>query len=1224
MNIHSWRFRVWLTMAVFAGLGGILLGQSATGSITGTVKDSTGAVIPGATVTVTNPANKVTETATSGDDGVFVLPQLPPGKYTVTAELPGFKKAEKTDVFLTPTTKLNAGDFVLEVGAVNEAVTVSADTGQLQIKSESGEKSDLITNVQIKDLALNGRNMLDLLKTVPGIVSTVNGQVSGPGGLGSFNINGTRGNQHEFVIDGSSDVDTGSNGTLHVTVNPDAVSEAKILTSNYQAEYGKAGGGFIQLVTKSGTNNFHGTGRFFHRHEGLNANNFFRNAEGRRPDGTEIQPRSLYRYNYFGYDVGGPVWIPGLKFNKDKDKLFFFWNQEFYRQLVPGGARNIRVPSLAERNGDFSQAVDGNGNKIFIRDPLKTGNCSASDQTACFPGNIISRDRWFKDGQAILKVFPEPNFPGENRFNYTSSLSNPYPRREDVLRIDYNISEKTRLMARMINNDDLQLLPYGTFASGLNFPLTRIVFPQPGINASITLSHTFSPTLTNEFIFGPSRNRLTLEAEDDKAFSKTQNITFPLLFANVNNGYLPNFTFGGVSNIAGFPNTSFNGLPFKNVNHTFNFIDNVSKVWGLHVTKAGIFAQRSRKNQTSFGPINANINFSHDTANPLTTGHPYANALLGIYNTYQQANNFLTGQYRYWNVEGYVQDTWKVTPRFTLDYGLRLSWYEPQFDDRHQTGVFNPSLFDRSKAVRLYEPILVGSATRAVDPASKPATPSASNTLAGNFIGLIVPGSGDIANGIGRTNQGYPKGGFDDNGLLWGPRIGFAYNIFGDRKTVLRGGFGISYDRIQGNQAFDMITAPPAILTPTLFFGRLEELGAGGGALAPPNVFGYAKDGKIPTVYSTSLGVQRDVGFGTVVEIGYVGTLSRHLNQQRNLNAIPYLATFLRENQDPTRFAGGVVPEVEPNLPQAYVNAGFKFSGNLAKRREFMRPFPGYGDIAFREDVGSANYHSLQVSANRRFSRSLNFGIAYTWSKTMDTANGDGEYTNPYNTRAYDYRLASFDRTHIFVANYVYNLPKVAHYLGDNWLLKGILDNWQISGISQFVSGSPFELGIGITGVNAGQRITGSYTEGPRFYLRSNPRGGPNGLLIDPNAFVLPKIGDIAPWPRTYLRNPGINNHDISLFKNFPLSGEESRYLQMRFEMFNAFNHTQFSGINAGTNLATATAATGNAIFNDYPNVAITNTLRPAANSLPLGRFFGEYNGARDPRIIQLGVKVYF
>jgi hypothetical protein len=1261
-RFHLKRLIPALALVLFAATTG--LGQSTSGSITGTVKDSAGAPVPDASVRVNNPATNLTRRLTTNNAGVFTAPQLPPGNYTIVVEKAGFKKLEKTNIVLNALDLINAGDFTLDVGAVSDTVTVTAEQGRIEIQSETGERSGLVTGMQLRELALNGRNYHDFLKTMPGIITgNVNaGQVaSSTGSLGSFNVNGTRANQKELTVDGSSNIDTGNNVDSHAAVNPDAIAEVKVLTSNFQAEYGRAGGAFISVVTKSGTREFHGGGRYFHRNEGLNANNYFRNAQGRDARGVEVQPRNLYRYNSVGYEIGGPIYIPGLGFNKSKEKLFFYWNQEFYEQLAPEGARNIRMPTEAERNGDFSQTFDGNGSRVFISDPTKldaNGNrlsCGAAntlqDPGGCFVSNgrlhVIPANRFYSSGQAILNVYPLPNVSGRNDFNYTSSVSTKYPRREDILRVDWNITERTHLAARYTNNKEDRLLAYGSFASGLNFPFSPISFPRPGRNGALTLTHTFSPTLTNEFIFGPSSNFIDLRPADDNALAKTYNVNVPKLFPNIGFGYVPNFRFGGINNQT-FPSIDFNGLPFINQNHTFNFIDNVSKIVGSHALKMGFYAQRSRKDQTVFARTDGDINFNNDPNNPLNAGHPYANALLGIYNNYTQANNFPKGLYRYWNIEGYIQDNWKATRRLTLDYGLRISYYEPQYDRLLQTGVFNPTEYNRAKTIRLYSPVCINSAStcpsganrRAVDPALLVPgfTPAASNTLPSNFIGALVLGSGDLANGIGRADQGYPRGGYDGRGMQWGPRLGFGYDVFGDGKTVVRGGFGISYDRVQGNVAFDQIANPPTVIQPQLLFGRLADLTPGqSGLIGPSSVIGYARDGKLPTIYSMSLSVQRDIGFNTVVDVAYVGTLSRHLFQQRNLNAIPFGALFTRAAQDPTRFAGGIVPTSDPTIAQVYKDAGLAFDGSKALPDNLIKPYPGLGTISFRENTGTSNFNSLQVAVNRRFSRGFTFSIAYTLSKALGTNVGDFDFVNPYNVRLYDYRLLGFDRTHSYVMTYVYELPKLGKRLGDNWLTRGLLDGWQISGITSLISGNPFEPGVGVTGSNANQRITGSWTEPPRYRLKGDPTKGPDGLLINPDAFIFPEIGSLGQGERSYIRNPGINNTDLSIFKKFNLgNADKGRYIQLRLEMFNVFNHTQFSGINAGTNLAVPNGRdangntvflTGNDIFARYKEVIISNNIRgqrPGDATRPLGTFFGEYNGARDPRIIQLGVKINF
>src|SRR5262249_52326822 len=443
-------------------------GQSTSGSITGTVKDNAGAPVADASVLVTNPATNLTRKVTTNSVGVFTATQLPPGNYTIAVEKGGFKKFEKTNVILNAIDLVNAGDFTLDVGAVTDTVTVTADAGRMEIQSETGERSGLVTGTQLKELAINGRKYHDFLKTLPGVITgtvTSGATASSTGSLGSFNVNGTRSNQKELTVDGSSNIDTGNNVDTHAALNPDAIAEVKVLTSNFQAEYGRAGGAFISVVSKSGTKEFHGVGRFFHRNDGLNANNYFRDAnqtDAFRNNGKSA--RALYRYNTEGYEIGGPIWLPFLGFNKEKNKLFFYWNQEWYQQFVPEGARNIRVPTQAERNGDFSQTKDNVGNQIFVRDPLLTGNCNATDQTACFrDGGVLNKipaNRFFSSGQAILNLYPAPNVTGRDDFNYTSSVSTLYPRREDTLRVDYNITDRTRLSARYTNNKEERLLAY--------------------------------------------------------------------------------------------------------------------------------------------------------------------------------------------------------------------------------------------------------------------------------------------------------------------------------------------------------------------------------------------------------------------------------------------------------------------------------------------------------------------------------------------------------------------------------------------------------------------------------------------------------------------------------------------------------------------------------------------------------------------------------------------
>src|SRR5262245_6823566 len=642
--------KFWAALAIVIALAVVAFGQS-DGSITGQVKDSNSSAVAGATVRIVNPANGVSRTMATDADGIFVAPQLPPGAYTISVEKQGFKKVEKSNVILSTSDKLNAGDFTLEVGQVTEAVQIQADAGQLQIKTESGERADLVSGQQLRSIGLNGRNAIDLARLVPGVIS--GGAASGSGAstvtniTGNFTINGTRNTQHEYTVDGVTNYNLGNNTGALVSVNPDALEEVKILTSNYQAEYGRSGGGFIALTTRSGTNEYHGSGRYFRRHDSLNANTFFNNARGGSENGF---PRPLYRFNYYGWDFGGPVPFVG---SKQERKLFFFINQEYYSQLVPqASSMNIRVPTDAERGGNFSQSVDGSGNKIFVKDPQLSGACNNNSQVACFPNNTIPIDRLYGPGVAILKLFPESNTTaGGNSYNYTSQVPSSYPRRENIIRIDWQIAASTRLSGRWVHNYDDQQFAYGTTTGSWNWPLTVTDRKNgPGNVLSFTLTHNFSPTLINEFIFGTGRGGVTIAPSDDRATRSATGINTPLLFPDANEpGRIPSMLFNGIANI---PNSSTNtnqggalGAAQTSVFGAFdqrfvinNFIDNLTKVSGKHAFKFGFYYQRASNASNSQNHVQSDIDFSHNASNTLSTGHPFANALLGIYNSYTQAS----------------------------------------------------------------------------------------------------------------------------------------------------------------------------------------------------------------------------------------------------------------------------------------------------------------------------------------------------------------------------------------------------------------------------------------------------------------------------------------------------------------------------------------------------------------------------------------------------------
>ena len=479
---------------------------------------------------------------------------------------------------------------------------------------------------QMENIAVNSRSCLDLVKTVPGVVSTVNLETAGPGGLASVSANGVRTNSNQLTINGISNVDTGSNGSVNATVSLDSVQEFRILAGVYQAEFGRSMGAQISLVTKSGTSQFHGSTYWFHRNDSLNANNWLNNRNG--------LPRNKFRFNDLGYTIGGPAYIP--KVLPTKNKLFFFWSEEFQRQLCPQGARDVTVPTALERTGDFSKSVDNNGNPFTITDPTAG---------APFPNNVIPANRLYAPGIALLKFMSLPNVsnactqtPGVagciKGYNYQSQVSDQYPRREDLIRIDYNLTSNLRVFGSYINNNNTYQSEYGSFVLGTNLPINPIEYANPGYLWSLGSTYVISPTMTNEFNIGVSDNSILITQTGTAYTSAASGVNLPLLYGNaVQNSYIPQVGFGG-SRLANSPNWGTNDAPFINYNTTIDITDSVAKVWKQHTIKAGMYLQRSRKNQTSFGAFNGTYNLGDNSANPYDTGFGFSNAALGTYNSF--------------------------------------------------------------------------------------------------------------------------------------------------------------------------------------------------------------------------------------------------------------------------------------------------------------------------------------------------------------------------------------------------------------------------------------------------------------------------------------------------------------------------------------------------------------------------------------------------------------
>jgi len=1169
------------TLALASAVG---VAQTTTGSLTGSVIDPTGASIAAVPVTVTEQGRKVTQATETDETGRFVFTTLQPGEYVLEIKAKGFKALRRGNITLQANDRLTLGSISLEVGQIDQVVEVTAQT--VVLKTESAERSEVLQSKQLENIAVNGRSYLALVAMAPGVVTTGNFQTAGTAGLGAISANGARMNQNQLTLNGISNVDTGNNGDQLATISLDSVQEYKILTGSYQAEFGRSSGAQISVVTKSGTSGFHGSGYYYRRHDSLNANDWLSNRDGRT--------KKLYRFNNPGYTIGGPVIIPGTGFNKNRNRLFFFWSQEFQDQLQPEAVRRVTVPTELERQGNFSQSIDRSGNKIYVKDPTLNQPCHAGNLAGCFANNIIPANRLYQPGLALMKLLPMPTSDKNvtRDYNLESQISTSKPRREDLIRIDATPSEKFRIWGHYINNKNSTTTPYGSFVLGSNLPSIPITDARPGKSLGLGFTWLISPTATNEFTFGRGRNDILIQpaAGPGPLTRATTGATLPVLYPDaVQDDYVAAFGYAG-SRISNSNSYGTGRSPFVNYNETWDFIDNFSKVKGSHLLKIGAYIQRSMKDQSPDGNPNGNYDFG-DTSqtstgvylNPYDTGYGFSNMAAGVFNTFQQNNRYYMGKYRYFNVEWYIQDTWKVNRRLTLDYGMRFAWIQPQYESTGLASGFRPENYKAAEAVRLYYPGTdANGAAIAVDRAT-------GNTLPAYAVGRVVPNSGNLLNGVVVGGKdGVSKYLMKDRGIHYGPRFGLAYDITGQQRFVIRTGGGLYYDRYQGNRPFAMTNNPPNAVPAQVNYGIVSQLNSGVPLAAVPSLRSFDPNGEVPTVYSFNFGLQSRLPGDFILDTSYVGSMSRHLQAQININAIPYGTTFLAQNAGITN-------------------------------RDFLRPYMGFGDITYYKADASANYNSMQISLNRRYASGLFFGTSYTWSRALTTASADGDFTRiDSNNRKANYALADFHRAHNLAVNAVYEIPNPV----TSNAMKHVTGGWQLSGVYQYQTGLPQTIGFSIPGV-ANETLTGSFTEGARIRLVGDPASGFTNdpyHKLNPAAFLPPTAGSRAnplaqigmEAPNRYFILPGINNFNLSLQKSFRI--QEAAQMQFRIDAFNVFNHTQFSDLQRTANYANLQSTTpSNLPTFDSANNRWIN---------PTG--FGAVTAVRDPRIVQLMVRVMF
>lgn len=1149
-------------------------GQITSGQISGTVQDSAGAVIPNATVTLVNDLQGAASarTVTTSGEGTFVFTPVLPGTYTLSVEATGFKKFVQAGLKINVNDRLGLPAITLEVGATTESITVEATA--IALETENAERAGVVTGRQMVDIAVNGRNFTTLLKTIPGVSADQTG--------GTATINGQRGDQNNFTVDGQTVTDIGVNQQFAYRINVDAIAEFKVSTNSQGAEFGRNSGAQIQVVTKSGTKDVHGTGWWFKRGEFMNANTFINNF-------NRIQ-RPVYRFMTAGFNLGGPITIPG-KFNTTRDKLFGFMSLEWNRQFVPNALRQITVPTVAERSGDFSNTRDAAGVLQPIRDPLTR---SAANPTGTqFPGNIIPPTRFNEHGPSVLNWLPLPNAFGQPNYNYQSQAPNEDPAYDQIYRVDYNINDKWRLFGRHLNSKQTQIRPYGRADSSNNLGLTRFEAPTYGWSLTVNLATIISPTWANEFQFGYTVNGIPGNAPppDSIFYRSNAKINIPLLYPEANPiGLIPNFNFAGTPTVSGTAMTSFAGLPYANRNPVWNYMDNITKAAGRHTFKAGFFYEYAVKTENAFRPYNATINFGRDPNNPGDTNWAFSNALLGTFNTYTQINANPLPSYPYTNVEFYGQDTWKVTSKLTLNYGLRVIFMNPFYDKDNLMANFEYSRYDRSKAVRFFLPSGTGANRRALNPLTGELLPAV-------FIGRIVPGSGDLNNGMVVSGKdGTPRGLIENRGAHWGPRLGIAYQI--DSKTVFRMGGGAYYERIATfgvGITSNYTTNPPTLRTSELNYGNLSTIRNSPDIPSPVTITRLSSDGHVPTVYNYNASLQRQLPKDLFLDVAYVGSQSRHLWQPQPFNVVPFGSAWLPENQDPTVAAprfDGTTTLPTPNL---------------------YRPYPGYTNGNDFTWGASSNYNALQVSLQRR-TGALQFGVAYTWSKALGVGAG-----HPTDARGANYGPLGLDRTQSLAINYIYDFPSLARAFAflDNPVGRNVFDGWQLSGLTSIASGAPVNVTYNITGVAGtalNRQITGSEDWSPRVVLTCNPNLPRSERTIDrwidTSCFAPAQKGSVG-MDSGYnrLRGPGLNQWDMNLFKNI-LFGERVR-AQLRLEAYNVFNTPQWGSFN------------GTITFNAQGQV-INLPTQLGGTGGRLG--FGALNSIRanSNRIVQVAAKLYF